>query len=123
APTGDDEGFNGIIVRTPTGEDLVRSAVEAGALVLGRPIDPREFDELQPHQVRKKEALASRFAGLAEAGISTISTTGLRVDLLGSRLHPEARLAEQAGTLRRATEGRFTGPLPVPPIDQPTDHA
>jgi len=123
APTGDDEGFNGIIVRTPAGEALVRSAVEAGALVLGGPIDPREFDELQPHQVRKKEALASRFAGLAEAGIPTINTTGLRVDLLGRRLNPEARLAEQAGTLRRATEGRFTEPLPTPPTDRPNDHA
>ena len=101
----------------------MRSAVEAGALVLGRPIDPREFDELQPHQVRKKEALASRFAGLAEAGIPTINTTGLRVDLLGRRLNPEARLAEQAGTLRRATEGRFTEPLPASPTDRPSDHA
>jgi len=100
----------------------VRSAVEAGALVLGKPIGPREFDDLQPHQVRKKESLASRFAGLAEAGSPTINTTGLRVDFLGRRLNPEARLAEQAGTLRRATEGRFTEPLPVPPTDRPKDH-
>ena len=55
APTGEDAGFNGIIVRTAVGEDLVASAVEAGELVLGDPIAPREFDALQPHQVRKKE--------------------------------------------------------------------
>ncbi|MCY3807353.1 MAG: Coenzyme F420 hydrogenase/dehydrogenase, beta subunit C-terminal domain, partial [bacterium] len=55
SPTGEDAGFNGIIVRTATGEDLVTSAVEAGNLVLGDPITPREFDGLQPHQVRKKK--------------------------------------------------------------------
>ncbi|HBL08387.1 MAG TPA: hypothetical protein DDZ64_04735, partial [Acidimicrobiaceae bacterium] len=48
APTGDDEGFNGIIVRTAAGEALVRDAVLAGALVLGDPISPRQFDDLQP---------------------------------------------------------------------------
>ena len=40
APTGEDAGFNGIIVRTAVGEDLVASAVEAGELVLGDPITP-----------------------------------------------------------------------------------
>lgn len=120
-PTDEDEGFNGIIVRTPTGEALVRSAVEAGALVLGEPIDPREFDELQPHQVRKKEALASRFAGLTEAGIPVISTTGLRVGLLGQRLEPEARRSEEEGTLRRAAEGRFAEPLPTSRPDRLND--
>ena len=68
APTGEDAGFNGIIVRTAVGQDLVASAVEAGELVLGDPITPREFDALQPHQVRKKEALAARYQGLADAG-------------------------------------------------------
>ena len=49
APTGEDEGFNGIIVRTEAGEDLVASAAAAGELVLGGPITPREFDDFQPH--------------------------------------------------------------------------
>ena len=102
APTGEDEGFNGIIVRTVAGEDLVASAVAAGELVLGGPITPREFDGLQPHQVRKKEALAARYQGLADCGIAPIETRGLRIAELGRRLDPERFEHERAGTRRRA---------------------
>lgn len=112
APTGDDEGFNGIIVRTAAGEALVRDAVLAGALVLGDPISPRLFDDLQPHQVRKKHALASRFAGLAGVGFPVIDTPGLRLDELGGNLDPERRTAEAAGTARRVREGRVAEPMP-----------
>ena len=102
APTGEDEGFNGIIVRTAAGEDLVASAAAAGELVLGGPITPREFDDFQPHQVRKKEALAARYRGLADSGIAPIETRGLRISELGRRLDPERFERERAGTRRRA---------------------
>ena len=102
APTGEDDGFNGIIVRTAAGEDLVASAVAAGELVLDRPITPREFDDFQPHQVRKKEALAARYQGLADSGIAPIETRGLRITELGRRLDPERFEHERAGTRRRA---------------------
>ena len=105
APTGEDEGFNGIVVRTAAGEELVDSAVAAGELVLGRPITPREFDGLQPHQVRKKEALASRYQGLVDSGIAPIETRGLRVSELGRRLDPERFEHERAGTRRRVARG------------------
>ena len=112
APTGDDEGFNGIIVRTAAGETLVRDAVLAGALVLGDPISPRQFDDLQPHEVRKKHALASRFAGLTGVDFPVIDTPGLRLDELGGNLDPERRTAEAAGTARRVREGRVAEPMP-----------
>ena len=102
APTGEDEGFNGIIVRTAAGEALVASAVAAGELVLAGPITPREFDGFQPHQVRKKEALAARYQGLADSGIAPIETRGLRIEELGRRLDPERFEHERAGTRRRA---------------------
>ena len=102
APTGEDEGFNGIIVRTAAGEDLVASAAAAGELVLGGPITPREFDDFQPHQVRKKEALAARYLGLADSGIAPLETRGLRIEELGRRLDPERFEHERAGTRRRA---------------------
>ena len=102
APTGEDEGFNGIIVRTAAGQDLVASAAAAGELVLGGPITPREFDDFQPHQVRKKEALAARYQGLADSGIAPIETRGLRIEELGRRLDPERFEHERAGTRRRA---------------------
>ena len=102
APTGEDAGFNGIIVRTAAGEDLVASAAAANELVLGGPITPREFDDFQPHQVRKKEALAARYRGLADSGIAPIETRGLRISELGRRLDPERFERERAGTRRRA---------------------
>ena len=102
APTGEDEGFNGIIVRTAAGADLVTSAVAAGELVLGEPITPRQFDDLQPHQVRKKEALAARYQGLADSGIAPIETRGLRIEELGRRLDPERSEQERAGSRQRA---------------------
>ncbi len=101
APTGEDAGFNGIIVRTAVGEDLVASAVEAGELVLGDPITPREFDALQPHQVRKKEALAARYQGLADAGAAPIETSGLRIPELGRRIDAARFAHERSGTRRR----------------------
>ena len=102
APTGEDEGFNGIIVRTAAGEALVASAAAAGELVLGGPITPRDFDDFQHHQVRKKEALAARYLGLADSGIAPIETRSLRIEELGRRLDPERFEHERAGTRRRA---------------------
>ena len=102
APTGEDEGFNGIIVRTAVGEELVASAVQAGDLVVTDRITPRQFDDFQPHQVRKKEALAARYQGLADAGVAPIETRGLRISELGQRLTPERFEHERAGARRRA---------------------
>ncbi len=107
APTGEDEGFNGIIVRTAAGEDLVASAVAAGDLVLGDAITAREFDGFQPHQVRKKEALAARIAGLADAGVTPFETRGLRIAELGKRLDPEQFEHERAGARRRAARAKL----------------
>ncbi|MXZ98455.1 MAG: hypothetical protein F4Z23_05380, partial [Acidimicrobiaceae bacterium] len=102
APTGEDEGFNGIIVRTKVGEELVASAVKAGELVVTDEITARQFDDFQPHQVRKKEALAARYQGLADAGVAPIETRGLRIADLGRRLDGERYEQQRAGARRRA---------------------
>lgn len=106
-PTGDDDGFNGIVVRTAVGARLVADAVVAGALVVGDPITPRQFDDLQPHQVRKKIALAARNQALTAAGRPTIETTGLRIRRLGEQLTKAQHQAEVAGTARRIAAGRY----------------
>ena len=106
APTGEDKGFNGIIVRTEAGEELVASAATAGELVLGDPLTPRDFDNFQPHQVRKKEALAARYEGLADAGVAGIKTRGLRISELGRRIDSERSAVERAGARRRAEAAR-----------------
>ncbi|MEM7115272.1 MAG: Coenzyme F420 hydrogenase/dehydrogenase, beta subunit C-terminal domain [Chloroflexota bacterium] len=108
-PTGEDAGFNGIIVHSEAGEQLVASAVAAGDLILGDAITPRQFDGLQPHQVRKKEALVARFAGMAEAGLPIMKTDGLRVEALANEAVWDR---EKAGTMERVQNGRFTEPLP-----------
>lgn len=112
SPTGEDAGFNGIVVRSPAGETLVADAAEAGDLVLGETITPRQFDDFQPHQVRKKEALKARYEGLAEAGLPLIKTEGLRLEALGARLDREKWRAEREGTVKRAVDGRFREPEP-----------
>lgn len=101
SPTGDDEGFNGIIVRSDSGEELVSGALESGDLVVGEPITPRQFDDFQPHQVNKKERLKARFAGMADAGVAPISTSQLRVDELGQRLGSIEEAAQRSGTAQR----------------------
>ena len=106
APTGEDEGFNGIIVRTAVGEDLVGSAVASSDLVLGDPITPRQFDGLQPHQVRRKEALAARYQGLSDAGISPIETHDLRIAELGRRMDPEQFEQQRSGAQQRIEAAR-----------------
>ncbi len=103
APVGEDEGFNAIVVRTRFGRELVAAAVDSGELVLGDAITPRRFDRLQPHQVRKKVALAARYQGLADAGVPPIETPGLRIARLGRRLDPGSRAEQRAGTRRRIT--------------------
>jgi coenzyme F420 hydrogenase subunit beta len=106
-PTGEDEGFNGIIVRTPAGDALVASAVASADLVLGGSIAPEDFSSFQPHQVAKKQALAARNAGLAMAGVPCIESIGLRLFELSDKAGFDD---ERDGTFRRAINGRFAEP-------------
>jgi coenzyme F420 hydrogenase subunit beta len=104
-PAADDDGFNAIVVRTSVGERLVGDAVDAGELVLGEPLTPDQLDDFQPHQVRRKVALAARYEGVADAGVTPIETVGLRIEELGRRFGGD-RTAERAGTHRRMTAAR-----------------
>lgn len=107
-PEGEDEGFNGIITRSPAGQALMQAAVDAGDLVLGQPHTPRDYDHFQPHQVAKKRAMAARLRGMAMAGRPVYAHAGLRLTELDAD-DP----AEQAGTCKRAKEGRFDEELPL----------
>lgn len=101
APAGEDEGFNAIVVRTGAGERLVADAVAAGRLVLGEPVTADQLNDFQPHQVRKKVALGSRYQGMIDAGVTPIHAPDLRLDELGVALDPERAGAQRAGTARR----------------------
>ena len=110
-PTGEDEGFNGIIVRTTRGLELYRDAVAAGAIVIdAQPIDFRDFDVFQPHQVRKKRAIWARFAGMRSAGHPVPQTENLRLDECARLNLIGANLAEARGARRRSLNGRMSEP-------------
>ncbi len=112
-PVGEDAGFNGIVVRSRSAEELVENARASGHLVLGPSIAARDFDGYQPHQVRKKESLAARYEGLARAGMPIINAPGLRVEELGLRLPRPSYSKEVDGTLKRIRQGRFSEPPPI----------
>jgi len=101
SPVGEDQGFNGLVVRSSAGERLLASAVQAGELTIGDEITAEQFNEFQPHQVAKKIALNARLQGLTDAGLATIDAPASRLKSLGSRLDAEAWNKERAGTARR----------------------
>jgi coenzyme F420 hydrogenase subunit beta len=103
-PTGEDEGFNGIIVRTRRGLQLYQAALAAGAIVESpRRVSFRDFDEFQPHQVRKKRAVWARLAGRKAAGQPVPDTHGLRLTDCARRNSLKENLAEARGARRRSS--------------------
>lgn len=108
APTGEDAGFNGIIVRSAAGTSLVADAAKSGDLVLGDSISTDQFDDFQPHQLRKKTALLARYQGMEKAGLPSMDTPGLRLKELARRISDEDSRREVDGTIRRIEEGRIT---------------
>jgi coenzyme F420 hydrogenase subunit beta len=113
-PTGEDDGFNGILVRTRQGLDLLEAAVRAGALTLDQELTPRHMDDFQPHQVRKKKAVWARLAGLRRMGQLTPQVSNLRLEDLARENTFAQNLAEAKGTIQRARQGRTTEPAVRP---------
>jgi coenzyme F420 hydrogenase subunit beta len=110
-PTGEDAGFNGIIVRTERGLELYRAALAAGAIVVEpRQVSFRDFDEFQPHQVRKKRAVWARLAGMRAAGQPVPETHNLRLTECARLNSLAENLAEARGARRRAKQGRLGEP-------------
>lgn len=109
SPVGEDEGFNGVLLRTNRGRALFEAAVASGALETGRTLTPRDMDDFQPHQVRKKRALLARLEGLAEAGRPVPQVSGLRIEALAAE-HPDLA-GERAGAAARARAGKFSEPF------------
>ncbi|MEO0367795.1 MAG: hypothetical protein AAF197_03310 [Pseudomonadota bacterium] len=112
APTGEDAGFNGVVVRGLRGESILDQAVESGHLVLGKEFSAQDLNDFQPHQVRKKRALASRFQALKEAGVTQIRAPLSRLEENSVYLDDKARQQETDGTLERIKLGKFKETLP-----------
>lgn len=112
-PTSDDAGFNGIIVRTERGSELYRSALAAGVIAEVRQVGFRDFDEFQPHQVRKKRAVWARLAGMRAAGRPVPKTHNLLLSECARLNTLRENLDEARGARRRAHEGGLGEPPAV----------
>lgn len=112
-PAGEDEGFNGIIVRTGRGLELYEAAVAAGALTILRDASFGDFDEFQPHQVRKRRAVWARLEGLDAAGRPVPVVRGLAIEECARLNSMKENLAEYRGARDRVKRGRLGEPTPV----------
>lgn len=110
APSGEDAGFNAIVVRTECGQELLEAAVRDGALVVDREWTTEHLDDFQPHQVRKKLAVWARYQGMRTAGKPVPEVVGLRIEDLARRNGLARNLKEARGAKRRADEGRMSEP-------------
>ncbi len=110
SPVAEDEGFNGIIVRTPRGFELYDAAVAAGALTIERAVTFADFDRYQPHQVRKRRAVWARLRGRELAGKPVPVVTGLGVQDCARQNSVRENLAEYRGARDRASGGGLVEP-------------
>ncbi len=105
-PVGEDAGFNAFITRTVAGDDLLSAAVEAGAIVIDEPVSARTLDDYQPHQVRKKRALAWRLQGMHEAGVLTPAFDRLRLETFAYGADDPRAVGNLDGVKQRIAAGR-----------------
>ena len=82
------------------------AALADGALSADIGFSPRDFDEFQPHQVRKKRAIAARLRGLASVGHPVFSHAHLRISDLDA-----SRAEDEEGAATRVRSGRFSETL------------
>jgi coenzyme F420 hydrogenase subunit beta len=113
SPVGEDDGFNGMIVRTKRGLELYEAAVGAGVLVIDREARFEDFDIFQPHQVRKRRAVWARLTGMAIAGKPVPMVIDLALEACARQNALATNLEEARGARRRAKAGRLGEPRPV----------
>jgi len=110
SPSGEDAGFNSMIARTAAGRALLDEAQAGGAITIVRELTMRDMDATQPHQVRKKEAVWARLAGMRAAGHPVPEVENLRVKEIARRRPLAALLAEARGARARVRRGRMSEP-------------
>ncbi len=110
----DDPGTNAIIARTIVGQELMEAAERDGALVIERDVGPAEMSEFQPHQVRKKVAVAPRLQGIADEGRIVPRFEGLRLDRLAAEQPVQVNTSQRNGARERIRGGKATEATPRP---------
>ena len=110
SPTGEDAGFNGIVVRTARGLELYEAAVAAGALTIDHSATYADFDRFQPHQVRKRRAVWARLKALQVSGKPVPQVTNLGLEDCARQNTLRENLAEYRGARGRAGASSLTEP-------------
>jgi coenzyme F420 hydrogenase subunit beta len=113
-PTGEDEGFNAILVHTEPGLRLYEAAVAAGVLTVTHAIGFPEMDGFHPYHLDKKRAIVPRLIGMRLAGLPAPRTSRLRLVSLALRQSPRRCFREAYGAYRRARRGRLGERAPTP---------
>lgn len=104
-PVGEDAGWNGFIVRTEAGRDLLEDAVAAGAVTLDGELAIADLDNFQPHQTKKRHAVRARYAAMAEAGLPFPRTEDPGLDVVSLAEDSDAYSLEKSGTQERLSRG------------------
>jgi coenzyme F420 hydrogenase subunit beta len=114
SPVAEDEGFNGIIVRTPRGLELYEAALAEGVLRIEQPLTFADFDRYQPHQVRKRRAVWARLKGRELAGkpVPVVLDPSLKDCARQNTIREN--LAECRGARARADAGGLDEPPAAP---------
>jgi coenzyme F420 hydrogenase subunit beta len=109
-PSGEDAGFNGLIARTERGAGLLDRAFEAGALTRVGDMDFRDFDVVQPHQIRKKQAIIARLAALSDMGFPVPDYRDLRLDAAAATASEDYRRENYEGMRERLAKRKPSEP-------------
>ncbi len=99
------EGRSLVITRTEAGQQLLDSAVAAGALEISG-LDPVEIDRMQPGQTRRKRLVLARTLSLPLALQPAPVMSGLKVAEASRRAAVREAAQNLVGTLRRTLSGR-----------------
>ena len=100
-----DPGSNAVLARSARGQVLLEAALADGALVSEGEVGPRQMDEWQPHQLRKKRAVQSRFEAMRQSGRLVPETRALRLEALQALNSDEENRLETEGSRRRLEKG------------------
>ncbi len=101
-----DPGDNALLMRSDAGRTLVEGAARTGYLTLTEDVGPRQMDDFQPHQVKKKHAAWSRHMGILAAGGMAPTTARLRLPELAAARGPADIKAQASGTRNRVLAGK-----------------
>lgn len=108
----DDPGTNAVVARTTNGVRLIEAAERDGAITIERDILVDDLSTYQPHQVKKKYAVAPRLAGIADTGRIVPGFTGLRLDALAAAMPAHVNDRQRAGARERIALGKASEPTP-----------